>query len=269
MHTGPNDWLTKLFSTRHIEDNAAFEYLRQSPYYQNAAWDIPQVEMAWERQECCFEYEEGMEDEEDEDAGSAEDGEDEDAESTEDGEDEDAERAEDERAVEETDAPWTSSEDPWQNENECLQQRFMDIFNDILDYFGLGTSRRALATESTNDEEDDVSYEYQATCPDAPPRFSTRPDIILLGEDSRQLPRPLDTYNRTMSVALGDRDELYRGCVAVAKVQKLGGRRGHDAMLAKLATCALCVEHFPSSGVTDLFPGSASYTSPTVVMSMG
>jgi len=148
---------------------------------------------------------------------------------------EDTEDGEDNGEKEETE---TSAVDPWQNENERLQQRFMDIFNDALFYFDLGTSRKALATESTDDEEDDIFYKYDSSSSEIPPRFSTRPDLLFLGEDVHQLPRTLNSYGRHMSVNLEDRQELYRGCVAVVKVQKVGGRGGSDALLAKVATCA-------------------------------
>ena len=88
--------------------------------------------------------------------------------------------------------------DPWRNDNEGLQQRFMDIFNDVLTYFGLSQSRIALATESTADERDDVWYSYDEPGAEDPPHFSTRPDIVLLGEDVRQLNRALDSYTRTV-----------------------------------------------------------------------
>ena len=132
--------------------------------------------------------------------------------------------------------------DPWKSTNECLQQRFMDIFNDIFCYFGLGKTRKALATESTNDEYDDVHYRYEKEC-SRDPHFSTRPDIVILGEDARQFPRPLDSYSRDMSVDNEERRELYRGCVAVAKVQKVSRWDGSDKMLEKVATAAEYVTH--------------------------
>ena len=127
--------------------------------------------------------------------------------------------------------------DTWKGANEYLQQRFMDIFNDVLLYFGLSEAHKALATESTDDEYDDIGHEYDKPGCD-PPNFSTRPDIVILGEDVRQLPRVVDSYSRDMSVDLNTRRELYQGCIAVAKVKKVAGEGGQDRMLEKLATAA-------------------------------
>jgi len=41
-----------------------------------------------------------------------------------------------------------------------------------------------------------------------------------------------------MRVDLEERQELYRGCVAVAKVERVGFRNRGDRMLAKVATSA-------------------------------
>jgi len=206
----PSNWLTALLSSRCIDDKTASAYLLQSPYYKGSKWDLPEEDEDWDESERSFEYDE--------------------PEDTEDGEgDEGNAEAE------------TGAVDPWKIENERLQQRFMDIFNDILLFFGLGASRRVLATETTDDEEDDIFYQYDASWSEGPPRFSTRPDLLLLGEDVRQLPRSLDSYDRGMSANPEGRLELYRGCVAVGKVQKVGGRSGSDALLAKVATCAECV----------------------------
>jgi len=209
----PSEWLTTLFSARCIDDKTASAYLSQSPYYKNAKWDLPQEDMDWDESARSFEYDNPEDSEDGEENGGNEEAE-------------------------------TSTVDPWQIENERLQQRFMDIFNDVLFYFGLGTSRRVLATESTDDEEDDIFYKYDAAWSEGPPHFSTRPDLLFLGEDVCQLPRALDSYGRDMSVKAEDRLELYRGCVAVTKVQKVGGRFGRDTLLAKVATCAQYVFRF-------------------------
>ena len=225
QHVRPVEWLTRLFSGRHIDEESASEYLAQSPYFKDAKWDLPEEEEDSSDDEKSFGYYDPHSDDEDTSEGYT-----------------DEEEQEENLPV-----------DPWQSDNERLQHRFMDMFNDVLDYFGLGSSRRALSTESTDDEYDDIFYRFddEDTRNPNPPKFSTRPDLLLLGEDARQLPRSLSTYNRGMSVELGDRQDLYRGCVAVGKVQKVGGRRGLDAMLAKVATCAQYVSLlFRSSRLT-------------------
>jgi len=70
--------------------------------------------------------------------------------------------------------------DPWEDANDRLQQRFMDIFNNVLLYFRLNRSRKALATNATGNEEDDVYYRYEWRESRRPPRFSTRLDIVIL-----------------------------------------------------------------------------------------
>ena len=98
-------------------------------------------------------------------------------------------------------------EDPCEGDNNRLQQRFMDIFNDVLLYFGLNNARKAMATQPMDDEKDDIFYRYDyRDWARGPPRFSTRPDLVVLGEDSRQLPRPLSSYHRGMSVSQEGRD---------------------------------------------------------------
>jgi len=204
----PTDWLAHLFSSREggIKSAAGTEttngYLSQSCYYNGDKWDIPQGLEA-DADAICLDEESDEESDEDLDVDGDE----------------------------------LRQKDPWKSANECLQQRFMDIFNDIFYYFGLGKARKALATESTDDEYDDVHYRYEKVCSRAP-HFSTRMDIAILGEDTRQLPRPLDSYSRGMSVDKEERRELYRGCVAVAKVQKVSRGSGSDRMLEKVATAA-------------------------------
>lgn len=87
----------------------------------------------------------------------------------------------------------------------------MDIFNDVLLYFGLNHSRKTLATGAAVEEEDDVHYRYDWRDCWRPPRFSMRSDVVILGEDARELPRPLDSYHRGMSVSKEERTEIYRG----------------------------------------------------------
>ena len=115
--------------------------------------------------------------------------------------------------------------------DSCIQHRFMDIFNDVFDFFGLGKMRKALATQSTDDERDDNYFDYNKLYLDTP-HFSTRPDLVMLGQDARLLPRAVDTYTRSMSV------DLYRGCVAIGKVQRFIRWGGIDVMVEKVATCA-------------------------------
>ena len=71
----------------------------------------------------------------------------------------------------------------------------MDILNDILHYFSLAESRRALATEPTTDERDDTLLEYDDDFDT--PEYSTRPDLIILGHDSKHLQRAVDLYTPT------------------------------------------------------------------------
>jgi len=127
-------------------------------------------------------------------------------------------------------------EDTWKYQNDRIQHRFMDIMNDIIHHFCLGDSRKVLTTESTDDEMDDVNFNYNKLRRD--PKFSTRPDLAILGQDTRYLPRPLDSYESRMSIEEGDRIELYRGCVAIGKVERYQRRGWTDRMLEKVATCA-------------------------------
>jgi len=126
--------------------------------------------------------------------------------------------------------------DVWKKFNDRVQHRFMDIFGDIIHYFGFGDARRALATEATNDERDDIFLNYDNAWHD--PEFSTRPDLVILGHDSKQLPRPLDFYDASMSRDEEQRRELYRGCVAVGKVERSQRRGQCDRKLEKAANCA-------------------------------
>jgi len=119
--------------------------------------------------------------------------------------------------------------------NGRIQQRFMDILDDIIHYFGFAASRRALATEPTADERDDILLEYDDGFT---PEYSTRPDLVILGHDSKQLPRALDSYTATMSTDEEHRSELYRGCVAVGKVERAQRRGESDRKLEKVANCA-------------------------------
>ena len=112
----------------------------------------------------------------------------------------------------------------------------MDIFGDIIHYFGFGDTRRALATEATSDERDDIYLSYDNAWHD--PEFSTRPDLIILGHDSKQLPRPLGSYDASMSRDEEQRRELYRGCVAVGKVERCQRRGDTDRKLEKATNCA-------------------------------
>ena len=120
--------------------------------------------------------------------------------------------------------------------NDRMQHRFMDIFNDVIHYFGFGAMRRALATEATKDERDDIRFNYDNHYRD--PDYSTRPDLIILGQDPKQLPRSLDSYHPSMSVDEEHRHELYRGCVAVGKVERSQRRGRTDKKLEKMGTCA-------------------------------
>ena len=137
------------------------------------------------------------------------------------------------------DPPFLGLDDPvddWKHQNDRIQRRFMDIMNDIIHHFCLGDSRKVLTTESTDDEMDDVNFNYNKLRRD--PKFSTRPDLAILGQDTRYLPRPLDSYESRMSIEEGDRIELYRGCVAIGKVERYQRRGWTDRMLEKVATCA-------------------------------
>jgi len=126
--------------------------------------------------------------------------------------------------------------DGWKKLNDRIQHRFMDIFNDIIHYFGFGDSRRALATEGTRDERDDIYYNYNKCYTRS--EFSTRPDLIILGQDAKQLPRSLGSYGASMSIGEEQRRELYRGCAAVGKVERFQLRGETDRKLEKVATCA-------------------------------
>ena len=126
--------------------------------------------------------------------------------------------------------------DDFKTWNDQINHRFTDIVNDIMHYFGFGKSRKALSTESTKDERDDIHYEYD----DSGSRqlnYSTRPDLAILGEDDKQLLRPLESYNGAMSVNEQGRNSLYRGCVAFGKVERVQ-RKELDRTLEKVATCA-------------------------------
>ena len=112
----------------------------------------------------------------------------------------------------------------------------MDIFNDVIHYFGFGAARRALVTEATKDERDDICLDYDNCYRD--PDYSTRPDLIILGQDSKQLPGSLDSYNPSMSIDEEQRRELYRGCVTVGKVERSQRRGRTDRKLEKMGTCA-------------------------------
>ena len=89
--------------------------------------------------------------------------------------------------------------------NGRIQHRFMDILNDVLRHFGFGDARLALATEPTADERDDILLDYDEAWD--MPDYSTRPDLIILGQDAKQLPWPLESYNAAMST-----DEEQRRC---------------------------------------------------------
>ena len=128
--------------------------------------------------------------------------------------------------------------DGWKKLNDRVQHRFMDIFNDIIHYFGFGDARRALATEATSDERQDIHLNYDKSHRD--PGYSTRPDLIVLGHDHKQLPRSLDSYDASMSKDEEQRRELYRGCVAVGKVERCQRRGETDRKLEKVANYARC-----------------------------
>ena len=122
--------------------------------------------------------------------------------------------------------------------NDRVLHRFMDIFNDVIHYFGFGAARTALATEATSDELDDIYLNYNS--PGHDPTYSTRPDLVILGQDAKQLPRPLDSYTASMSIEEEQRRELYRGCVSVGKVERCQRRGYCDRKLTKVANCARC-----------------------------
>jgi len=118
-----------------------------------------------------------------------------------------------------------------------LQQRFMDIFNDILHHFGLEKRRKVLATQALTDNEDlEYFCEYDRF---GTAYYSKRPDLVFLGQDHSLLPRPMDTYTRSMSNDEAQRRELYRGCVVLGNVQQYRNLdlRG-DVKLEKVGTCA-------------------------------
>jgi len=72
----------------------------------------------------------------------------------------------------------------------------MDISNDIIHYFGFGDTRSALFTDTTDDEVDDICFEYNFR---RNPEHSTRPDLVILGQDAKQLPRSIHSYSASMS----------------------------------------------------------------------
>jgi len=153
--------------------------------------------------------------------------------------------------------------DPQKIFNGRIQQRFMDIFNDILHHFGFGASRRALATEPTADESDDIYLEYDDHF--NPPDYSTRPDLIILGQDAKYLPQPLQSYTASMSINEEQRRELYRGCVAVGKVEREQRRGETDRKLEKAANCARCALCLSQLGLsTEPFTESVSNNNPVV-----
>ena len=132
----------------------------------------------------------------------------------------------------------SESEGPPDGDTDAqTQQRYMDIFNDIFEHFGLRDTRKVLATQSTDDERDDNRFDYDKISMNTP-HFSTRPDLVVLGHDPRLLPRAVDSYTRSMSAGREERRELYRGCVAIGKVQRFTRWNEMDMMLEKVATCA-------------------------------
>jgi len=265
----PAEWLNKLFASRQLDEESASEYLQQSSFYKKQKWDLPPEPNSNDSEGNSDGYTSydlsdysprtesvQMSDEDDEEesssVGEGDTKEDENHESEDENEGPDSENEDEEEDDEEGfvcepciyeafppeyDPNWT---DPWEAANDRLHQRFMDIFNDILLYFRLNSSRKALATDAINDEEDDVCYRLDYRSPTQFPRFSTRPDLIVLGQDERLLPRALDSYHRGMSTRKKDRADLYRGSVAVGKVGKVDGEGegGKSQMLEKLATAA-------------------------------
>jgi len=212
------DWLTNLFALRKIDTASACAYIAQSPFQVSASWDLPGKtvkKMDWDddkERSSFYEYyqhdyngEENEADEDDVGGGSSE------------------------------QARATSSVDDFQEDNDRLVQRFTDIFNDALDYFGSQTTRFTLGTDSTDDEYDDVNFDYRYY---GTPKFSTRPDLVVLGEEERYLPRKLESFSRGMSVDAEGRRDLYGGCVAIGKVEKVQRRGREDRKLEKLANCA-------------------------------
>ena len=145
LEAAPTERLANLFSSRQLDNHSPFEYLAQSNYYKNMAWDIPQ-DHAYDLEAEQFEHE-NLEDYE-------------------------ARRP----------------KDPWKGANERLQQRFMDIFDDIPFYFGFSKTRKALATDSIEDEHDDIWYDYDDPSACDPPSFSTRPAIVILEKTTVSFP---------------------------------------------------------------------------------
>jgi len=119
-----------------------------------------------------------------------------------------------------------------------IKHRFMDIFNDIIGHFTTRFNRKVLATQPTDDEDDDLYFNYDWELEGETPRYSTRPDLVLLGDDPVIFPRSVDSYTKSMSVDSWERGELYRGSVVVGKVQRYRRENEHDRMLEKVDACA-------------------------------
>jgi len=204
IHVVSNEWLTNLFSLRKIDRTSACDYIAQSPYHTTRGWDLPERTVPQASPDDGNDgpnfYEYYIEG------------------------DRRSNTAARQRLV-----------DHGQDDNDRLVQRFADIFNDVLHYFNLLSTRYALGTDSTDDEDDDTYCNYDGY---ENPQFSTRPDLVLLGEDDRHLPRELASYSRRMSDNPEGRRDLYRGCVAIGKVEKVQRRGECDKKLEKLANCA-------------------------------
>ena len=98
----------------------------------------------------------------------------------------------------------------------------MDIFDDVIHYFGCGDTRKVLATQTTEgvwdaslpDIDTDTDSDSELSDCNERPNLSIHPELALSGEDPRLLPRSVYSYTQSMSVDVEGRRALYRGCVA-------------------------------------------------------
>ena len=117
------------------------------------------------------------------------------------------------------------------SKDDRLQQWFMDVINDIIDYSGFSATRKALATQSINREPDENLSDESSSAPPCP-------DFVLLGQDDRQLPRRIDTYSPTMGMSKEGTWNLYRGCVSFGKVEHFGTQDLSETVLKDMSAYA-------------------------------
>jgi len=111
--------------------------------------------------------------------------------------------------------------------DDRLRRWFNDVINDIIDYYGFSANRKAVApVESDANLTDERSGD--------PPC----PDLVLLGQDDKQLPRPIGTYSATMGMSKEGIKNLYRGCVAFGNLERFGTQESADSVLKDMSTYA-------------------------------